>query len=102
MICQRNPADFTGIVHRNEGQNACLYIPFRRSETAVTKAVSAFVGIQLCSGRLPSGIPDAFAILNIEVLAVIIIGNVVVTITCKPQKLCILIESIAAAGVGDQ
>jgi hypothetical protein len=59
--------------------------------------VAALISVKLCLGGLPAGIPHAVAVLDIEILAVHVGGNAVVTITCKSEKLCILIERIASA-----
>ena len=64
--------------------------------------MTAFIAVELCLGGFPAGIPDGIAILYIEVFAVDVTWYIVVTITCKSQQFCIFIESIAAAGVGNQ
>ena len=64
--------------------------------------MAALVGVELRLGRLPAGIPEGVAFLNIEVLAVAIERHVIVAVAGEAQKLCILIEGIASTGVGNQ
>ena len=64
--------------------------------------MTALIRIELCLGGLPAGIPYAVAVLDIEVLAVDVGGNVIVTITGDSQELGILIERITAHRVGNQ
>jgi hypothetical protein len=61
----------------------------------------AFVGIKRCLGRLPAWIPDKSFIVDIIVLAVGIIRDVVIAVACDAEHLRILIEAVAAAGVGN-
>ena len=64
--------------------------------------MAAFVAVQLRLCGLPAGIPNSASIFNIDVLAVGIPGHVVIAVPGHAQQLCILIEGIAAAGVGNK
>ena len=102
MVCEFELADFAGVAHGNKSQDGCLHLVFGGGKTAVAHAVTAFVGIQTCLNRLPARVPDGFAFPDIEILAVDVCGNVIVTVAGKPQQLCVLVKRIAAAGVGYQ
>ena len=64
--------------------------------------MSAFVGIKLGLGWLPAWIPYGIAVFYIEVFAIGIIRNIIITITCQTKQLRILIESISTTGIGYQ
>ena len=64
--------------------------------------MAAGIGIQRRSGGLPGRVPDSTAFIDIEVMAVAVIRNIVVAVAGQAEKLCILIKTVAAAGIGDQ
>jgi hypothetical protein len=94
--------ELAGITHGDEIELADSYAVFRRTKAGIAHAVSALIAVQFCLGRLPSGVPDSILIFNIYVLSVSVVRHIIVTITCKPQKPCILIKGIASASIGDQ
>ena len=64
--------------------------------------MTAFVGVEIGFYGLPAGIPYGIAVLNIDVLSVVIIWNVVIAITRKPEEFGVFVKGISAAGVGYQ
>ena len=62
--------------------------------------MTALIAVKLSLYRLPTWIPNGIAVLYVEIMTAIIKRNIIVTITCKSQQLCILIEAIAATCVG--
>ena len=75
---------------------------FFGEEPGVAHPMAALIEVEFRLRRLPGRIPDGAAVLDVEVLAVAVIGDIVVAIAGDAQELRILIEGIAAAGVGDQ
>ena len=57
------------------------------------------VSVKLCLGRLPSGVPDRVAVLNIEIVPVGILWRVVVAESGEPEKLGVFVEAVTASGV---
>ena len=57
---------------------------FGSRKAAVADAVAALIGVELCLGRLPAGIPDGIAVLYVEIFAVGIVGNVIVAVARQP------------------
>ena len=94
--------DLTGIFFGNKAQNLRLKFILFPGEAAVAKAVTAFIKVQGSLYRLPARIPDRISLFNIKIMAIVIIGNIVVPITGDTQKFCILIEAVAAAGIGNK
>ena len=66
--------------------------------------MTALVAVKVSLYRLPARIPDSIpvSVLYIEILTVIVIRDIVVSIPCKAEKLSVLIEGVASAGVRDQ
>ena len=93
---------FTGITQRNKSGKICRNSVFGRKKTAVAKAVAALIRIQGGLCRLPARIPDGIAIFNIIVPAVLVCRRIVITVAGQTQKLCVFVETVAAAGVGNQ
>ena len=60
------------------------------------------ISVQIGLGWHPSGIPDGIAIFNIVVVSIAVERNIVITVSRQTKKLCIFIEAIATAGIGDQ
>ena len=89
-------------MNRNKSQKICIDSIFLRYKAGVTHAVAAFIGIQICFDRHPTGIPYGITVFYIEVTATLIVWNVVVAVTCQAQQLCIFIETVPATGVGNQ
>ena len=102
MIGNLKLRDFTGIVYRHKGKNRSFNIILCGMKAAVTDAVAAFIAVELGVGRLPAGIPDLGSIFYIEILPVVIIGNIVVTVSGETEQFCIFIETVAAACIGNQ
>ena len=102
MVRQNQLVDLTGCIHRNESQQIGFQPIFRRNETAVAHAVTAFIGINRCPGRHRARIPDGIPIFNIVILSVRINRKRVVTITGDTKQFRIFIETITTTGVGNQ
>ena len=64
--------------------------------------MAAFVEVKWRLGRHGAGVPDLFAVMDIIVFAIGVYGNIVITITGNAEKLCVFVETVASAGVGDQ
>ena len=84
--------DLAGIVHRNEAEYGRPDLIQTSGEPAVSEAMPAFIEIQVGPHRLPSGIPDRAAIADIQVMAVIVIGNIIVAIASDAKQFRIFIE----------
>ena len=96
------PVDFAGIREGNESfLFRCDPVLFP-GDDRIAQAVAALVGIDFGTGRLPAGIPDARAVLYIEIDAVRIEGDIVVAVAGNAEELGVLIESIAAGRIGDE
>ena len=87
---------------RYEGEQGGLQMVFLPGKAAVSHSMPAFIKIQRGLGRLPAGIPDAVSFFEIEISAIGIRRDVVVAIAGQTEKLCIFIERVAAAGVGNK
>ena len=94
--------DLRCVAHRNKCRDLRSDLILLAGDDSVAHAVSAGIAVERCSGRLPAGIPDRIAILNIEVMSVRIERRVVVAITCEAEKLGVFIKSVSAAGIGNQ
>ena len=102
FVFQHNPMDFTSVMQRDKGRLRDRQVVFFRSNDRIAHAVAAFIGIQICFDRHPTGIPYGITVFYIEVTATLIVWNVVVAVTCQAQQLCIFIETVPATGVGNQ
>ena len=71
-------------------------------ESAVSKSVAAFIGIQRSSGGHEAWVPDGVPFFYVIVFSVGIGWNIVVAVTCDTKELGIFIEAVASAGVGNQ
>ena len=63
FIFQGQAVDLTGIMQGDKIQQICVEAVFGGQEACIPDAVMALIGIKLCLGRLPSGIPDKAFIL---------------------------------------
>lgn len=102
IIGKRKLIDLAGILKRYEGEQGGLQMVFLPGKAAVSHSMPAFIKIQRGLGRLPAGIPDAVSFFEIEISAIGIRRDVVVAIAGQTEKLCIFIERVAAAGVGNK
>lgn len=64
--------------------------------------MTALIEVQRCAARLPSWIPDGVSIFQIEVTAVVVHRNVVVTIASQTAEFGVLIERVATSRVGNE
>ena len=64
--------------------------------------MTALIGVELGLCRLPGNIPDAFAVLHIEVETVGIQRRGIVAITGDPAETGVTVKAVAAGCVGDQ
>ncbi len=71
-VRQHHPADLTGIVKRDKGQQVGLQPVSLPEKRAVSQSMPAFVGIQRGLGRLPARIPDAVSFMEIEIFAIVV------------------------------
>ena len=94
--------DLTGIFFGNKAQNLRLKFILFPGEAAVAKTMAAFVKIQRGFYRLPAGIPHRIPFLDIEIVTVVVIGNIVIPVTGNAKKLRIFIKAVPAAGIRDQ
>ena len=68
----------------------------------VAKTMAAFIGIQRSAGRHTAWVPDGVTVLYVVILSVGIYRNVIVAVAGDAKELGILIEAVAAAGIGNQ
>ena len=68
----------------------------------VAHAVAARIGVEGGLRRLPAGIPDRVAVLDVKVLAARVHRHVVVAVARDAAELRVLEEGVAACGVGDE
>ena len=92
FICEIEEHDLACIAHRNQVQLIGCDPVLGSVEAGITHAVSADVAVQLCLGRLPGSVPDLFSVLYIDVLAISIIRNVVITIAGHAQEPSVFIK----------
>ena len=71
-------------------------------ETAVAKSMAALINIKRSAGWHCTWIPYGISIFDIVVFSVGIYRDIIVAVTSDTEQLCIFIEAIAAAGVGNQ
>ena len=102
LVGQAKAHDLAGILQGNEGQKVAGKTVLSAFKYGIAHAVAAFIGVQLCFGRLPAGIPDGVPVLYIDIFAVAVIGLVVIAVSGDPEELRILIKGIASAGIGNQ
>jgi hypothetical protein len=69
-------------------------------DDGVSHAVAAGVRVELCLRRLPAGIPDRIAVLDIEIVTVGILWRIVVAESGEPEKLGVLVEAVTSSRVG--
>ena len=62
--------------------------------------MTAGILVKLCLYRRPAGIPHNAVVVDVEVAAACIVGNVVVAVAGYSCKAGILVEAVAACGVG--
>ena len=98
-VGQGNFLDLAGIFLGNKTQNLSLQAVLFSGETAVAQAVAALIEVQRGFYRLPAGVPYGISLLNIEIVSVVVIGNIIVPIAGHAEKLRIFIEAVAAAGI---
>ena len=102
MIGQDQTVDLAGFFQRHKSSKLRLDFVFRSSKTAVTKSMTAFITVKLCFDRLPGGCPDCIAMPDKVIAAICVSRNIVVAIACQAKQLCIFIEAVSSACVGNQ
>ena len=102
VVGQLHLADLAVVIHGNECQDRSLQVVLLSGKTAVADTVTTFIAVKIGLGGFPARIPHGVSIFNIEILAVDVVRNIVVTVTCHTQQLGILIKGITTAGIGNQ
>ena len=69
-------------------------------DALVAQAHAAFVAVAARLDRLPARIPDRASVINVEVAAPEVEGDVVVAVAREPSEAGVLPEGVAAPGVG--
>ena len=64
--------------------------------------MTAFIKVEWCLARFPTGVPDGVTFLDIEITPTIVHGDIVVTIPCEAAEFGILVETVAAGCVADE
>ena len=101
-IFQNNTVDLAVVLHRDEGLKLHFQSVFHALDDRVAQTMTAGIAVQFGLNRLPAGIPNGIAVLDVIIPSALIQTTVVVAVTGQPQQLGILIERVAACGVGDQ
>ena len=101
IVFQFYVINLTGGVNGNKGKKFCRQIVFGGTEPAVAHPVTAFVGVCRGFGGHCSGIPDGSVVVNVIILSVGIKRNGIIAISGNAQQLCVLVEAVAAAGIGN-
>ena len=99
MILEFQTVDLACRIHRHKCQKLCPQLIPGRMKTAVSKSVSAFIRIQLCSRRHTARIPNHTVIVNVIIFSIGVHRYVIVAVSCDPHKFRIFIEAVSAAGV---
>lgn len=99
---QNQALDFAVVVLRYEEGDFCGDVILLTGNDGITHAVAAGICVQVCLYRRPARRPYGFAVLDVEITAAHVYRYVIVAITGDPAQTGILIEVIAAGGVGDQ
>ena len=87
---------------RNKSSQIRMNSIFRGNKTAVAKSVTAFVRIQLCFYRLPSGSPYSSVVTDEIITSVCVCGYVVIAVSCQTEKFCIFVEAVSSACIGNE
>ena len=90
------------VVLRNEESSLSLESVLLAGDDGVAHAVAALVAVELGLYRGPAGVPDSVAVLDVEVSSAHVDGDVVIAITCDTAQTSVLIEAVAACGIGYQ
>ena len=102
IILQRQLLHLAPFFQRHEEEHRGLDAVLATRDAGVAHAVTALVEIERCLTGLPSWIPYRIAIFDVKVSASIIHRHIVVAIARDAAELRILVEAVAASGVGDE
>ncbi len=102
VVGQGQLVNFAVSANWNESGQFGVQAVFAALKCGVAHAVAAFIGIKVSLGRHPARIPDAVPFFDVIVVAVTVIWDIVVTVSCQAQQLCVLVKAVASAGVGNQ
>ena len=61
--------------------------------------MTALIRVEVCFYRLPAGIPYSITVFYVIIASALIRRDVVVTVTGKAEKFCILVVSVTTAGI---
>ena len=102
LIGQHQLLHLAGIVLGNEEGSLCLQVVLLAGDDGVAHTVAALVAVQLGLRRRPARVPDGAVVVDVEISAAHIDGDIVVAVTGDPAQTGVLVEAVAAGGVGDQ
>ena len=102
LVLQNQALDLAVVVLRYEESHFSRDVVLLAGDYGIAHAVTAGVSIQISLYRRPARRPYGLAVLDVEVTAAHVNRYVVVTVTGDSAETGILVEVIAAGGVGDQ
>ena len=102
LVGQNELLNLTVVALGHEEGSLGLQAVLLAGDDRVAHTVAAFVAVQLGLNRGPAGVPHGIAVLDVEIATAHINRNIVVTITGDAAQAGVLIERIAAGGVGNQ
>ena len=102
VIGQDQPIHFAVVTQRYKELHISAQAVFCAVNDSIAHAMAAGIFVKFRLNRLPAGVPDGIAFLDVEIAAIGIGGDVIVAVTRDTAELCILVEAITTCRVGDQ
>ena len=89
-------------VQGHKEQHRCLDTVLAARDAGVVHAMTALIAVERRLAGLPSRIPHGAAIVDVEVATAVVHRHAVVAVARQAAELGILVEAVAAGGVGNQ
>ena len=102
FVGQNELLDFAVIILRNEEGCFRLQSVLLTGNYGIAHTVAALIEIERSLDRRPAGVPDGAVVGNIEISAAHINRDIIIAIAGNTAQTCVLIEMIAARGIGNQ
>ena len=102
LVGENDLLNLAVVILRHKEGDLGLQTVLLAGDDGVAHTVTALVSIQLGLDGRPAGIPDGSVVIDIEITAAHIDGNIVITISGNSAETGILIEGVTSGSVGDQ
>ena len=89
-------------LERDEKEHRSLYPILRTCDAGIVHAMTALVTIEGSLAWFPAGVPYRAAVVDVEIAATIVHRHAIVAVAGDAAELGILVEIVAACGVGDE